>query len=484
MSDKAGSPTILTAPRSRRRFLLDLGCASLGTTTLFSSLAHLGAFSSASAQTLTSAQTLDAGIKGTPGDYRALVCILLAGGNDSFNMLVPTSPNEYADYSTIRGDLALPSSSLLPISASGTGGRTFAVHPGMPGVRTLFDQGHLAFVSNVGTLVEPLTLSQYNNGTGRVPLGLFSHADQIAQWQTALPDRRSSTGWGGRLADVLSGLNADQRISMNISIAGTNVFQTGDQTVEFSLSPSGPVDIVGYGGNSLYDQLRTSSIDSMMNENYRNVLETAYGARFKKAITDNRFFGDALSSAPVPGTTFSGNPLSASLAMVARTMAARSDLGHQRQTFFVILGGWDHHDEVLNNQQAMLPMVSTALSEFYQSTVDLGIQNDVTTFTISDFGRTLTSNGRGSDHGWGGNQIVMGGAVKGGQIYGDYPRLNAGSDLDTGRGRLLPTTSVDEMFAELALWHGADASALDMVLPNVKRFYDPSSGSAPIGFLF
>lgn len=471
------TPTILTSPRSRRRFLLDLGCASLGTTTLFSSLAHLSAFSSASAQ------TLDTGVTGGADDYRALVCVLLAGGNDSFNMLVPTSPNEYSDYSAIRGDLALAQSSLLPISATNTGDRTFAVHPGMSQVQKLFNQGNLAFLSNVGTLVEPLTLHQYNNGSARVPLGLFSHADQIDQWQTAMPDRRSATGWGGRLADVLSGLNADQRISMNISIAGSNVFQTGDETVEFSLSPSGPVDIVGYGGTSLFDQLRTSSIDSMMNEKYRNILETAYGQRFKKAISDNRFFGDAINATPSPATSFSTNPLSSSLAMVARTMAARSHLGHQRQTFFVILGGWDHHDEVLNSQGAMLPMVSTALAEFYQSTVDLGLQNNVTTFTISDFGRTLTSNGRGSDHGWGGNQMVMGGAVKGGKIYGEYPRLFAGNNLDTGRGRLLPTTAVDEMFAELALWLGADASALDMVLPNVNRFYDSNSGGAPLGFL-
>lgn len=477
MSDKNVDTPTLTEPRSRRRFMVDLGCAALGTTTLFSSLAHLGASSAAAAS------TLDNGLVTTKAnDYRALVCILLAGGNDSFNMLLPRTESEYAAYALSRGDLALPRNSLLPLQGA-QGGRTFAVHPGMPEVQKLYNDGNLAFISNVGTLVERLNLTQFNNGSRRLPLGLFSHADQIDQWQTAMPDRRSATGWGGRLSDVLESLNNDQRISMNISIAGTNVFQTGEQTVEFSLTPSGPVNIEGYGGDDLYDQLKTSAIDSLMNLNYRNVLESAYGRSVRNAIDGNRFFADALSTSQQPSTVFSANPLSSSLAMVARTIAARSTLGHQRQTFFVILGGWDHHDNTLPQQQIMLPWVSTALNEFYNATNEMGVANNVTTFTISDFGRTLTSNGRGSDHGWGGNQIVMGGAVKGRKIYGDYPELQPGNVLDTGRGRLIPTLSVDEMFAELALWLGADPSSLDMVLPNVGRFYNPASGNAPVGFL-
>ena len=467
----------LTAPRSRRRFLLDLGCASLGTTTLFSSLTHLGAFSAAAGPSI-------AGPEPAAGDdYRALVCILLAGGNDSFNMLLPATAGEYGDYRAARGDLALDRAGLLPLSVAGTGGRRFALHPGMPELQSLFDQGKAAFVANVGTLVEPITLRQFENGSARVPLGLFSHADQIAQWQTALPDRRSATGWGGRLADVLSALNGDPRISMNLSIAGTNVFQTGEQTVQFSVTPEGPINIEGYGEGDLYDQLRTSAIDSLMNAHYRDVFERAYARRFRGAIDGNRFFSEALAASTPPATVFSETELSSSLAMVARTIAARSRLGHRRQTFFVVFGGWDHHDETLDHQQAMLPVLSRALGELYRATVELGVERQVTTFTISDFGRTLTSNGRGSDHGWGGNQIVLGGDVKGGRIYGDYPRLHADNGLDTGRGRLIPTLAVDQMFAELALWLGADRSALDLVLPNIGRFYSPSSGAPPVGFL-
>jgi uncharacterized protein (DUF1501 family) len=182
-------------------------------------------------------------------------------------------------------------------------------------------------------------------------------------------------------------------------------------------------------------------------------------------------------------TVFSDTGLSQNLRMIAQTIAARQALGMCRQTFFVEFGGWDHHDEVIVNQETMLPVVSMALSEFNSALIELGVENQVTTFTASDFGRTLTSNGRGSDHAWGGNQIIMGGAVNGGDIYGSYPTLFEGNSLDTGRGRLIPTTSIDAYFAELALWFGVPAADLELVLPNIRRFYDPASGSPPIGFL-
>ena len=451
--------------------MLDLGCASLGSTTLFSSLVHLGAVSAASAQTVED-------------EYRALVCILLAGGNDSFNMLIPSDAQEYNDYAAIRGDLALDQGSLLPLASSGIPGRSFAIHPGMSEVQGLYDQGNLAFIAGVGTLVEPIALSQYEAGAALVPLGLFSHADQIAQWQTALPDQRSVTGWGGRLADALSELNSSQQISMNISVAGSNLFQNGANAVEFSVSPAGgALTIEGYEGDSFFNQLRTVGIDSLMNDRYKNLFEVAYADRMRSAIDSNKVFEQALAAVPPLTTVFAGDGLSQSLQMVARTMSAREELGMKRQTFFVLLGGWDHHDETINNQAAMLPLVSQALAELYDATVEMGIADQVTTFTISDFGRTLTSNGRGSDHGWAGNQIVMGGAVKGAKIYGDYPSLYSGNALDVGRGRLIPGTSVDEYFAELALWAGVEPSALDIVLPNIDRFYDPASASPPLGFL-
>lgn len=471
--------------RTRRRFLIDLGCASVGSTTLFSSLVHLGAVSAAAqSRSEVGSSLLETNAGVAADEYRALVCILLAGGNDSYNMLVPTEASEYADYAAIRGDLALAQSALLPLGSSGIPGRPFGIHPGMDDVQSLYDQGDLALVSNVGTLVEPVTLGQYQAGTVSLPLGLFSHSDQIAQWQTALPDQRSVTGWGGRVADVLSELNANQQISMNISVAGSNLFQNGTQTVEFSVSPGGgAVSIDGYEGDSVLNQLRTVGIDSLMNDRYKNLFEVAYADKVRSAIDGNKLFEEALAATPPIETEFSQSPLSRSLQMVAQTIAAREQLGMKRQTFFVLLGGWDHHDETLGNQADMLPLVSQALGELFQATQELGVENEVTTFTISDFGRTLTSNGRGSDHAWGGNQIVMGKAVKGGKIYGDYPSLYSGNPLDVGRGRLIPTTSVDEYFAELALWAGVDSSALDMVLPNLDRFYDPSATAPPVGFL-
>lgn len=455
---------------TRRRF--GLGCAALGTTTLFSSLVHLGAMSAASAQTASG-----------EGDYRALVCILLAGGNDSFNMAVPASGAEYDDYLQVRSDLALAQSQLLPLNVRNTPGRSFGLHPSMPRVRQLFNQGHAAVVANVGTLVEPVTLSTYQSGAARLPLGLFSHADQIEQWQTAAPDERAATGWGGRLADVLRSRNGNTPVSMSISLGGINVFQSGEFTSSFAISErgDGAVNIDGYGEPDW--ALRDVVINSMLNAQYANIFEQAYAARLKSSVESNQFFGAALSGARSVSTVFADELLSQELRMVARTIAAREELRTKRQTFFLALGGFDNHDEVISSQARQLGSVDRALGSFYEALVELGVENEVTTFTVSDFGRTLTSNGRGSDHGWGGNQLVLGGAVRGARFYGDYPALATGNPLDTGRGRLIPTCSVDEYFAELALWFGVLPSALEHVLPNVARFYSVNSADPPLGFL-
>ncbi len=408
---------------------------------------------------------------------------MLAGGNDAFNMVVLSSGAEYAEYSRIRSDLALAQSELLPLTVQNTPGRSFGLHPSMPRVQELFNQGKAAVVTNVGTLVEPVTLSAYRSGQARLPLGLFSHADQIEQWQTAAPDERAATGWGGRLADVLRGSLEDTPVSMSISLGGTNVFQSGEFTSSFAISErdDGAVDIEGYGEPDFV--VRDAVINSMLNAQYANIFEQAYASRFKSSIESNQFFGAAVASGTPINSTFSPERLSQQLRMVARTIAARDALRAKRQTFFVLLGDFDHHDEVIENQARQLGIVDRALGSFYEALTELGVRNEVTTFTVSDFGRTLTSNGRGSDHGWGGIQLVLGGAVQGGRFYGDYPALAAGNPLDTGRGRLIPTVSVDEYFAELALWFGVPRSALDQVLPNVARFYSPQSQDLPLGFL-
>ncbi|MEL7535871.1 MAG: DUF1501 domain-containing protein [Pseudomonadota bacterium] len=418
------------------------------------------------------------------GDYRALVCILLAGGNDSYNMLVPTGTAQYNEYSAIRSDLALPANDLIALPGTASNGETYGVHPGMPELASLFANGEAALLANVGTLLEAVDAAAVESGAARVPVGLFSHADQINQWQTAAPADRIADGWGGRIADRMQNVNVANGISMNISLGGTNVFQSGNQAAEYSIDANGDgvVGINGYGENSEFGQFRTASIDALLGVNQQGLLRREYSQRLRSAIDAQSVFTSALSQAPVLTTSFGDSPFSQALRQIARVIGVRDQLGATRQTFFVQVGGWDHHDEVLNNQAAMLPMISQGISEFRNALVELGVFDSVTTFTTSDFGRTLTSNGRGSDHGWGGHHVVMGGAVNGGQIYGDYPMLAANSPLDVGRGIYIPTTSVDEYFAELALWFGVSTADLDYVLPNLRAFYTPGS-PPPIGLM-
>jgi len=456
---------------TRRNFMKGLGCSALSATPLLGTLAHLGSVTGAAAQSMP------------PGnDYRALVCILLAGGNDSYNMIVPDEDSEYADYLAARSDLAIDRNSLLTVSPP-SAGRDFGFHPSMPEAKALFDAGRLAVVNNVGTLVEPVTLAGVNSGSAKLPLGLYSHSDQIRQWQTSVPDDRQALGWGGRMADLLAELNVGAEISMGISLAGTNDFQAGAMSREFSISNEGSAGIIGFGDVDPVLVLRETAIRSMLDLEYKNLLERTFADTMSGGIRNDEIFSAAIAGAPDLSMQFSPAPLSQNLRMIAETISVRAALGLRRQTFFVLVGGWDHHDEVLATQAPMLGGVSLALSEFDAALTTLGVDEEVTTFTISDFGRTLSSNGRGSDHGWGGNQLVMGGAVRGGDFYGMPPPLFPGNSLDTGRGRLIPTLSTDEYCAELALWFGVSPGDLDSVLPNIGRFATPSLVSPPVGFL-
>jgi len=422
-----------------------------------------------------------------PGeDYKALVCLFLGGGNDSFNMLIPLNADEYSDYRNIRTDLAIPRNNILQINPTNSSGREFGVHPSMPEIRNLFENGELSFVSTVATLVEPTTLTQYEQGSARLPLGLYSHADQIQQWQTSVPDQRNAIGWGGRTADLLRSLNDNQNISMNISLSGSNVFQAGRTTVEYTIDPyEGSIGMWDYapGSSDFWQQIKTTAIDSLLDAEYKNLFEQTFANVTRKALDSNELFSTSIGGVGEFQTQFSDNEISQSFKMVARTIAAREQLGMKRQTFFIMFGGWDHHDELINNQAAMLSVVSKSMSEFQSAIKELQLENQVTTFTSSDFARTLSSNGKGSDHAWGSNQMVMGGAVNGSKIFGEYPRVFAGNELDTGRGVLIPTMSCDEYFAELAMWFGVGNSELDTVFPNIERFYQIGSSTAPVGFL-
>jgi uncharacterized protein (DUF1501 family) len=417
-----------------------------------------------------------------PTDYKALVCVLLAGGADSFNMFVPYDAARYSAYASFRADLALAHDTLLPLIYTGPNAETYGVHPGLGGAKSLFDQGKLAFITNVGTLAEPTDKVSYAAGTVRLPLGLFSHADQISQWQTSVPDRRIATGVAGRMADIVTAGAPQGPISMNISVSGSNVFQTGQVVTDYSLDATDGVRLVA-GYRDANAAVFTTALDTMLAASYNDPFRRSYAKNLRNAIDSGIAFKAALDAAPLLNTTFSSGLFSTSLAQIAKVISVRDVLGSGRQTFFVSVGGWDHHDDVIANQARMLPAIGQGLAEFRQALVELGVDDQVTTFTISDFGRTLTSNGKGSDHGWGGNQLVMGGAVAGGNVYGAYPDLTPDNGLDVGRGRYIPTTSVDAFYAELALWFGIAPGELDLVLPNIRRFYSPESMTPPVGFM-
>lgn len=452
---------------SRREFIGQASCAGVGATALFSTLLSLRLANSLAAQTAPA-----------NSDYKALVCLFLSGGNDSFNMLVPTTPAEYDAYARIRGNLALPRENLLQITPGNMGGRTLGIHPAMTEVQSLFNAGRVAFVSNVGSLVRPTSLADYKAGRYR-PVSLYSHADQIKQWQTCIPDKRTAIGWGGRAADIIKSLNGPSLVSMNISLSGQNVFLTGQQAFTYSVGSGGATSLTGYNPLSVNNltALRTAAVDSMLVGDYRNLFEKSYAEGTLDAVETYYEFTSALTGITLATPIPTGNSLANNLAMIAKIAAANGKLGVKRQVFFVQYGGWDHHDEVINNQQTMLGNVSKALGFFNSALGDVGLQKNVTLFTASDFGRTLTSNGNGSDHAWGGNHLAMGGAVAGGYVFGNkaqgyYPDMQNIATIDVGQGRLIPGVAVDEYARDLLTWFGITQADLDYVLPAFSTRFD------------
>ena len=405
-------------------------------------------------------------------DYRALVCVLLAGGADSFNLLVPRSESAYSMYKARRGDLSLDLNHLLPISAE-QGTTTFGLHPSLTGLQGLFERQHGAWLTNIGPLVEPTSPDAFNAGQVDLPLGLFSHADQISSWQTVDPGTRTTTGFGGRLGDQLIKQNLQQPLATSITLSGSNVFQSGRSSGSYSMNAGEGVRTIGGFDDS--DVFR-SALTRLIAEDRGNVLRRAYAEKLDSAISTGAVFREALSQAQTLNTEFAADPFSSAMAQIARVMSIRQLLGARRQTFFVTYGGWDHHEDTLGQMENMLPALDQGLSQFFAAMEELGMSHQVTTFTISDFGRTLTSNGKGSDHGWGGQAWVMGGAVNGGQIFGQYPDLDADNPLDVGRGRFLPTTSVDALYAEFSRWMGVEPLDHPSLLPNYAKFVGESQG--------
>jgi len=462
---------------SRRKFIGKVSCAGMGYMTLMNSLLNFKAMNAAAIS------------NSSVNDYKAIVCILQAGGNDSFNMLIPRNTSKYNEYATARSNLAIPQNQILPIYPTSNDGNQYGVHPAMCGVQNLFNSGKLSFVTNIGTLVAPLSKSQYLNNSAALPLGLFSHSDQIQQWQTAILDNRTVTGWGGKIADLIGDQNGNQRISMNVTLSGTNIFQTGNNTIEYAISNEGSIGLKGYDPQStwIFEELKTQAINNIIEHNYQDIFKNTYVNTLKTGRNNHEEFTSALNTFGgfADGIFNQSNPVSQDLRMIAQTIAVRNALDFKRQIFFVTVGGWDHHDELLDTQYGMLGMLSDAMAEFNTGLQAIGMEDDVLTFTVSEFGRTLTSNGDGTDHAWGGNVITMGGnnLINGQKIYGTYPSLILGGASDVGDGVILPTTSTDEYFAEISKWFGVPNNDLGFIFPQLSNFYNINSNAMPIGFI-
>lgn len=402
------------------------------------------------------------------GDYKALVCVFLFGGNDSFNMLVPRSNAEYNVYAQSRQNLAIPQQDLLPINPTTQTGVDFGLHPAMGALQSVFESGRAAFVSNVGPLIEPTTKDQYFNRSVALPPQLFSHNDQQDQWHSLKGNVASKTGWAGRVADLIRASVTDQQMATNASLFGSSLFQSADQTIAYVMGPQGPVPFDGFGDTSPFLEQR-QAFQAIISANYDSIYERAFAEIQQRATASADLVSDAIASAPARNTVFPPTPLGTQLQTVARLIDVRDRLQMERQIFFVATGGFDSHDDQNENQPGLLGGISDAIAAFYAATVEMGVGDSVTTFTQSDFGRTLTSNGDGSDHAWGGVQFAVGDAVLG-DMYGSYPLLAIDGNDDVGGGRMIPTTSADQYAATLAKWFGIDDTELAAVAPSLDNF--------------
>jgi len=469
---------------SRREFLGSACCAAVGATGLLSTLGSLRLMGAVASP--DNGPSVPA-IAGAPigSDYKALVCLFLNGGNDANNLIIPTG-SDYAAYASARSNLALSQSSVRAISPKNSDGRTWGLHPAVAELQSLFNSGQAAFLANTGTLVYPTTKTQYNAKSVPLPPQLFSHSDQQVQWQHSVPDKPTTTGWGGRIADLLNTFNTSDQISMSISIAGKNTFQVGNLVSQYAIGTGGATTLAGSTTSltpTSLDGIRFRAQKDIFAQSQSGLFETAFASASGEAIVSSDLLNAVLAASTTLKTTFPNTSVGNQLKMAARMISASPALGLKRQIFFVQLGGWDLHAGQLTGTDAatgahadLLAQVSQGVNAFYNATVELGVSNQVTTFSASDFGRTLRSNGDGSDHGWGSHHFIVGGAVKGGNLYGKMPTLTVNGPDDTGLGRWIPTTSVDEYAATLAMWFGVSATDLSTVLPNIGRFAKPNLG--------
>lgn len=554
---------------NRRDFMLQTGAASLGVTSVVNTLAQLKLIGGAAAQP-------------APTDYKALVCFFLNGGMDTNNLLIPMGGTARTQYESGRGipnyaggtgGVAIP---LADINAAGTaitpgnpaseyehasgytGGAGFALHPACVHLKSMFDAEELAFICNVGTLTQPnVTRANFSSlPPSQKPPQLFSHSDQQVQWQSSIPDKPFSTGWGGRMADVLDAIyNTDpDALSMSVSINGVNNFQKGISQQPFVLSSTnGVVSLSGYGPSNVgyangildtskkpftsnYDPFvtpgatgsnyrtgatgwRLAAVEQLMAMSHNSLFDQGYMNAAKNArvteglvldalaVTDagngattlDTFFNNAFAGT---GLVVANEDIARQFKMAARLIIGNSVIGNSRQLFFVQLGGWDTHTAqipTINNNTApstttgyyrLAALLSCCMKAFRDSIQSVpGLWNDTMAFTASDFTRTMTPNKTdntgGSDHGWGGHMMCMGGAVKGGKIYGTFPDLTVagGIDVQGSRGRWIPSTAVDQYAAVIAKWFGVDSGTLPAIFPNLSRFTSPFTPAAKLDFV-
>ena len=467
---------------TRREFLGNACCAAVGATGLLSALGSLRLMGAAASPANGPQLPSTAGAP-IASDYKALVCLFLNGGNDANNLIIPLGSG-YSAYASARSNLALPQASVLPFTPRTTDGRSWGLHPSVTDLHALFNSGKMALLANAGTLVYPTTKTQYNASSVPLPPQLFSHSDQQVQWQHSVPDKPTPTGWGGRTADLLNAFNTSDQISMSISLAGKNTFQVGAKVSQYAIGTGGAVSLSGSTSSATsLDGIRFRAQKDIFAQSQSALFETAFASATGDAIVSADLLNTVLAASPAITTVFPNTSAGNQLKMAARLIGASPTLGLKRQVFFVQLGGWDTHaaqlvntDPVNGTHAGLLAQISQAVNAFYNATIELGVANQVTTFTASDFGRTYRSNGDGSDHGWGSHHFIVGGAVNGTNLYGKMPTLTVSGPDDTTQGRWIPTTSVDEYAATLATWFGVSPTDLPTVLPNIGRFAKPNLG--------
>ncbi len=438
--------------KSRRQFLSDLGCG-LGAAAFFSTIDRFSRLEAAPA---------------APGDYRALVCLFLLGGNDGNNTVVPLDPASYAAYARLRGGLALPPARLLAAGASG--GRTFGFHESLAGLATLYQQNRVAVVANMGTLVRPLTRAQYREQTVPVPEQLYSHEDQIAQMQAAMP-ADSGTGWGGRAIDRLLDLNGTTGFPPALSMSGRALFLVGNEVSSAGLGDDNDLRLLALDlGNEHDAAIRRRAHQEILQMSSGMVLvQQSNDVRVAAAELDE-LLRTASAGDPVQ-TPFPDSGLGQQLREVTRFIQLRDVFGLQRQVFFCSIGGFDTHSDQDPQHTGLLAQVSEAMSAFYAATEELGVAANVTAFTESDFSRTLNPSGNGTDHAWGSHHLVVGGAVHGGEVYGAFPAMELAGPDDAGdHGVFIPKIGIDQYGATLARWFGVEDAALDAVFPHLRNF--------------